>query len=154
MRWLTALAVASVLVGCRARSSRPGSDESQGNAANGRCEVIRAPGENADCYAVRCAEDYVRRGGYTVEPPSVTPLDDALGDSLAQRHGMLYGSAIIHERSTTGHVVGFRYRDSSDNVGRAVTMNLGFGAMKLDPLNLVWPPDSHLPECLPDAGKP
>jgi hypothetical protein len=113
---------------------------------------MRDAGESAECYAVRCAEDFIRRSGYTIEPPSGPETADPFGTPLDQRRGMLYGKAIVHQWSPSGHFVGFRYRDSSDNVGRAVTMNRNFAELQLDHLNFVWPPDSRVPACTPDAG--
>jgi hypothetical protein len=100
---------------------------------------------------VRCAEDFIRRNGYTVEPASGPLRRDPFGLPLEQRHGLLYAAAIVHKWVPAGHFVGFRFRDSSDNVGRAVTMTDRFEDVKLDHLNFVWSPEYRLPHCGADA---
>jgi hypothetical protein len=114
----------------------------------GRCQVMRTSGESADCYAVRCAEDFLRRNGYTTEPAH-GPLrpDPQEEGSVNDRRNLFYGSAIVHRRIGHNHYVGFRYRDSSDNVGRAVTMDENFTNLTLDHVSSVWPPDERLPLC-------
>jgi hypothetical protein len=155
MRLLPIVVCAILCVNCQSRSSTRRSQSESSSApvdSEGRCQIARREGEAADCYAVRCAEDFIRRNGYTIEPASGPLRPDAFNASQQERRGMLYGSAIVHKWVSTGHFVGFRYRDSSDNVGRAVTMTSSFSDLRLDHLNLVWPPASRLPQCGQDAG--
>lgn len=119
---------------------------------DGRCAIERAANESADCFAVRCAEDFVRRNGYTVDTASGPQRPDPLGLSVAARHATLNPFAIFHKRVASGHSVGFRYRDSSDNVGRAVTMSDSFLALTVDRVTFIAPPDSRLPLCAPPAA--
>lgn len=153
MRLATLLLGAALSLACRARSSS--ATDSHGEAhedAEGRCQVSRQAGESADCYAVRCAEDFIQRNGYTTEPATGPQRRDAFDMPAGKRHALLYRGAIVHKWLPKGHSVGFRYRDSSDNVGRAVLMTEDFRDLQLDYLNLVWPPDSRLPHCNKDAG--
>ena len=155
MRPLVVTAFALLGVSCHAGNSshREHSDASSTvNDPAGSCQVARQETEHADCYAVRCAEDFIRRNGYTIEPASGPQRPDAFNASMQERRCMLYGSAIVHQWVSGGHLVGFRYRDSSDNVGRAVTMTGNFSDLKLDHVHFVWAPASRLPLCERDAG--
>jgi hypothetical protein len=155
MRQLLVTGCALLGMSCHSRHSLDREHSDASSAAidpAGRCQVARLAGEHADCYAVRCAEDFIRRNGYTIEPASVPQYRDAFSASMEERHGMLYSSAIVHQWISGGHFVGFRYRDSSDNVGRAVTMTSTFNELKLDHVHFVWAPDSRLPICEHDAG--
>ena len=155
MRQLLVTGCALLGMSCHSRHSQHREHSDASSSAldpAGRCQVARLAGEHADCYAVRCAEDFIRRNGYTIEPASVPQYRDAFSASMEERHGMLYSSAIVHQWISGGHFVGFRYRDSSDNVGRAVTMTGNFSDLKLDHVHFVWAPASRLPLCERDAG--
>jgi hypothetical protein len=155
MRLLIITGCALLGMSCHSRHSphRERSDTSSGPIdLAGRCQVVRLASEHADCYAVRCAEDFIRRNGYTIEPASGPQRQDAFNLSIQERLGMLYGSAIVHQWIPGGHFVGFRYRDSSDNVGQAVTMTSEFNDLKLEHVHFIWAPDSRLPLCEQDAG--
>src|SRR4051812_34535096 len=58
------------------------------------CRVARADTESSECFAVRCAEDFVRRNGYTTEA-ATGPLarESVHSPTLEQRRGMLERSA-------------------------------------------------------------
>ncbi|GEM_PF-3576870 len=155
MRLAILLASVVILAGCRSHTDT-GSTRTKpsGTTATeaGRCHVTRHTGQSAECHAVHCAEDFIRRNGYTTEPASGQLQRDPFDMPLEKRHALLYGRAIIHKWVPSGHFVGFRYRDSSDNVGRAVVMTDRFDDLKLDHLSFVWPPAYHLPDCDADAN--
>src|SRR5512146_2972923 len=109
MRSATLLISAMLVMACRSRSnSLSHSQTSPGADETGRCQVPRNVGEAADCDAVRCAEDFVRRNGYTIDPPSGPQRRDPFDIPTEKRHGLLYGAAIVHRWVPAGHFVGFR----------------------------------------------
>src|SRR5512142_2017655 len=78
MRRTTLLMAAVLLMGCRSHDSLPSSGSNLNADDAGLCLVSRESGESADCYAVRCAEDFVRRNGYTIDPGSGPQKHDPL----------------------------------------------------------------------------
>ena len=120
----------------------------------GRCEVVRLARESDTCYAVRCAEDFVARNGYTQkEAVGRIRLESVergqLADILRARRRTLasVASAYLGDSIQSGHAIAFRYTESRSNDGRVVTMTGDFDNLKVAHQDLVWPTESRLPDC-------
>ena len=110
-----------------------------------RCGISLASGTTAEEHAVRCAEWFVSRNGYTLlrpaDPARVArePLDSALSVDalLARRRGTLDPRAVAVCRTPpdgTGFafMVGFAYRaEYPPPNGRAVTMDSAFADLRM-----------------------
>ena len=106
------------------------------------CPVPRGvPGPEA---AVRCAEAFIARNGYTPAPPAdsaqlafeTIEWAVSLREILAQRRGTLEprGAALCEGGARgPGYTVAFRYQESADTTrGRAVTMTPSHGRLRVE----------------------
>jgi hypothetical protein len=119
----------------------------QGAAPNPRtdCQVPRVASESPRTHAQRCAEDFIRRNGYTAAAPTVTErtiayetitIAGSWREVLAFRRNSLRPSALGvcsgSRRDSLGFTVVFRYRDTAIGDARAVTMNRTFNALRVE----------------------
>jgi hypothetical protein len=106
-----------------------------------RCDVRSVASLPPESLAVRCAESFVVRNGYTDVPPPDTSemvgesLEFRLSarDKLADRQGTLRRRAVVFcrgDRGRPGYTIGFAAPgDSVMELGRAVTMDTLFGSL-------------------------
>ena len=106
------------------------------------CLAPRVPTDPAKVYAIRCAEEFIGRNGYTARPPTV--------DSASMAHESIVFAASpaeeLHGRSNSleEHAVGICAGAPGDSTGftvvfrakgqlgaRAVTMNAHFQALRV-----------------------
>ena len=102
--------------------------------------------------AVRCAEDFVRRNGYTEAPVDLSsPLafeaiesiewTDSIPRLLAERHASLEGKAAgicAGDRGAPGYTVAFRrHTPTSAATGRAVTMSPQFTKLRMEHVDFI-----------------
>ena len=108
-----------------------------------RCGLTHPLGESRDATAVRCAEWFIARNGYIDRPVTDTaamaPESIELGHSplgwLAARHNTLAPRAVVVCRGAKrgpGFTVGFLRPGSDTTVGRAVTMDTMFQALRVE----------------------
>lgn len=112
-----------------------------------RCAVAPEPGETPEMRAVRCAEWFVVRNGYTTRRPVADSTQIAwesgepagtTAEGLARRRGMLRERAVVvcrgrREGAGPAFGIGFAYRpDPPSPVGRAVTMDTAFAEIHLE----------------------
>src|SRR4051794_16902397 len=82
------------LTGCSATQRPGGAQPAPAPDGDRACRVARAESESSECFAVRCAEDFVRRNGYTTDA-ATGPLarESVHSPTLDERRGMLERSA-------------------------------------------------------------
>ena len=96
------------------------------------CRVGRGTNESAECFAVRCAEDFVRRNGYTLDAATGPVVRESVySPTVDERKGMLERVAVGYRSYPPGHLVVFRYSSSTGKTGRAVTMSGEFGDLRV-----------------------
>lgn len=109
-------------------------------------EAQTADGESPDAKAVRLAEEFIARNGYTDLPPDRDNLSyetiewgDGVEEILRLRHDTLerkaYGLRRMGRMGGPGWVIVFRHRggdDSSVKTGRAVTMDKNFQNLRVE----------------------
>jgi hypothetical protein len=105
------------------------------------CRVARDPARSAAEHAVRCAEDFVRRNGYTRLPADfAVPAGESIERAgsppglRAARAGTLEpGAAGVCTGGEGAHAftVVFRHADPAAPNARAVTMSPAFGEMRV-----------------------
>jgi hypothetical protein len=111
------------------------------------CRVAREAGEDDVAYAVRCAEEFVRRNGYTTEPADPDTTQHAAesierrspSERLAMRAGSLESRAYAICEGEGAHrfTVVFRIRRLDvHGVARRVTMSANFGEMRMQHLDI------------------
>lgn len=156
------LAFALVVVACHGQRDDP----SPLAAANGddvrTCAVAGLERMTSDSAAVRCAEWFVVRNGYTVAPPADT---SALASEsmewtadrqrlLASRRGTLAADAVVlcrgFSRSERAYTIGFSGRgDRVLRVGRAVTMDAEFRRLQMQHVDFSLDGALRDPTCSP-----
>ena len=144
--------MAMTWVGCEAQTSVPTSSVRSG-ARERQCAVLRLSSETDACFAVRCAEDFIRRNGYTSQPVT-GPLqtESFVSPSPEQRRGSLEGAAAGYVTYSSGHLVAFRHASSTRAVGRAVTMSATFGDLKVEHQDFILSEQVKVPHCDQDGG--
>jgi hypothetical protein len=108
------------------------------------CRVQFEEGEPPQRRAIRCAEEFITRNGYTDRAPTVDSAQIAhepiefgtdLRTELQQRHSTLeeraFGVCSGSPRDSTGFTVVFRYRTNS-GAARAVTMDSLFARLRVE----------------------
>ncbi|SRR6266699_484951 len=113
-----------------------------------QCTLTRSKREGKVAFARRCAEDFIKRGGYTTVPVQDTSLVareriefGGVRDALAQRHGTLQPTAQSVGCSSTGCSATFRYADTSlACVFRVVTMTADFREMLVQHQDATYAP--------------
>ena len=113
-----------------------------------QCILTRSKGERKVAFARRCAEDFIKRSGYTTVPVQDTNLVareriefGGVRDALAQRHGTLRPTAQSVRCSSTGCYATFGYADTSlACVFRVVTMTDDFGEMLVQHQDATYAP--------------
>jgi hypothetical protein len=139
------------------------------------CRVALVEGEQPELRAARCAEDFIRRNGYTSAPPDTSlgvareSIEWEASDSarLQARHGSLLPDALgvcPGARGAPGYTVAFRYAGStSDSIGRAVTMSPEFTELRVQHPDFrltvlreagsgCWRPTGSVPRAVKDMG--
>ncbi|HZT59041.1 MAG TPA: hypothetical protein VFA21_10485 [Pyrinomonadaceae bacterium] len=100
----------------------------------------------AEDKAVIVAEEFIRRNGYTTQPPDRNNLShetietaESIDGILADRYNTLEPNAygfVYGRKGKSGYTVLFRYTnrtgDSSKEAGRAVTMDENFGNLRVE----------------------
>ncbi|HKG93140.1 MAG TPA: hypothetical protein VKA84_14645 [Gemmatimonadaceae bacterium] len=127
-----------------------------------RCTLPRVPGEAPESTAVRCAEWFVARNGYTDLPVADTgavaseSIERAasVAELLAERRSSLSRRAAVvcrGARRGSGYTVGFTDPARADTlVGRAVTMDTAFRALRVEhPDYLIAQRRANVAECRP-----
>ena len=112
------------------------------------CRVSRAANESSECFAVRCAEDFVRRNGYTLDAATGPVARESIhSPTLEQRRGMLERSAVGYRPYPPGHLVVFKYSSSTGKAGRAVTMSGEFGDLRVEHQDFFLAAAPSIPTC-------
>jgi hypothetical protein len=144
-----------VVVGCLALfgSCRPAArsqeTQSAGRLSSERaCGVARASWESVGCFAVRCAEEFVRRNGYTLEP-ATGPIstESVYSPTLEERRGTLLGSAAGYRQHSSGHRVFFKFSSATESHARAVTMNADFDNLRVEHQDFFLSAGGPVPTC-------
>lgn len=131
--FLAALALLSAAPDLRAQETAPDPRA---------CRVAREAGDDDVAYAVRCAEEFVRRNGYTTAPadPDTTlhaaesiERRQSAGERAADRAGMLEARAMgmCEGEGDRRFTVVFAFRGGSGPHARAVTMSAAFDALRV-----------------------
>jgi hypothetical protein len=117
-----------------------------------RCAVARGDKEPDSSFARRCAEEFVRRNGYTSVDAQVDSTTwaaegiewaSSVSEILTYRRNTLMPHAIGVRCIPKGCGVTFAYRDSSFKcVFRMVTMSKGFRGMRMEHQDVFAPPGS------------
>ena len=148
MRVVALLIVLALAESCSA-TQRP--KETQATAApsgDRACRVGRANNESSECYAVRCAEDFVRRNGYTLDATTgPVARESVYSPTPEERRGILERSAVGYRPYPPGHLVVFKYSSPTAKTGRAVTMSGEFGDVRVEHQDLSAAPS--IPTCPP-----
>jgi hypothetical protein len=113
-------------------------------SAISQCRLARPIPEGRDSLAVKCAEAFVLRNGYTDAPVTdstllahefIEPGGSAL-EVLQHRRSTLAARAILlcnDRRDHPGFTVAFAYRgDTAYSQARAVTMDTSFGGLRIE----------------------
>lgn len=106
------------------------------------CGLPREAGMDDAAHAVRCAEDFVRRNGYTTEPGDTTRLAGESIEFASSRKELLHDRSGSLKARAFGVCVGipgdamyftvvFRHLDPRYTNARAVTMSRSFGEMRV-----------------------
>jgi hypothetical protein len=108
------------------------------------CRVPALDGEQPLAGAVRCAEEFVARNGYTDQEPTVDSDDiayeslefaESLTAQLEERLNTLetraIGVCVGTPRDSAGFTVVFRYRADSTTSARAVTVSRRFDSLQV-----------------------
>ena len=108
------------------------------------CMVPRSAGETAGTHAVRCAEEFVERNGYTGRAPTVDSatmahegivFEPTIAEELRSRRNSLEDHATGlcpgSPRDSSGFTVVFRFRKDPSSA-RAVTMDRLFGSLRVE----------------------
>lgn len=140
---LTACALALVLT-----SPSLSAQDSARTPDDYQCTLTRSKNERKVAFARRCAEDFIKRSGYTTVPVQDTGLAaferiqfGGVRDVLDQRHGTLQPDAESVGCSSTGCSATFRYADTSlACVLRVVTMTADFGGMLVQHQDATYAP--------------
>ncbi len=113
-----------------------------------RCRLARGPNESPECFAVRCAEDFVRRNGYTVEAATGPIVGESVDSpTLEQRRGTLERAAVGYRPSPPGHLVVFKYSSSQGKTARAVTMSASFDNLRVQHQDFLLAGAGSVPKC-------
>lgn len=130
--FLAALALLSAAPDLRAQETAPDPRA---------CRVAREAGEDDVAYAVRCAEEFVRRNGYTTAPADPDTTQHAAesierrspSERLAMRAGSLESRAyaICEGNGDRRFTVVFAFRGGNGPHARAVTMSAAFDALRV-----------------------
>ena len=114
------------------------------------CRLDRAKDESSECFAVRCAEDFVRRNGYTLDPATGPIVDEAIeSPTVQERKGMLEKSAVGYKAYPPGHIVVFKLSSSSSELGRGVSMSREFGDLRVGHQGFFLSAAEPRPTCAP-----
>jgi hypothetical protein len=149
--FVSATLVVAIAVACR--GAVKGAPEPAADPR--RCGLARVPGETPEERAVRCAEWFVVRNGYTMRRPVTDSTQIALetgepggtlAERLARRRGLLREGAVVvcrgrREGAGPAFGVGFALRpDPPSPTGRVVTMDTAFAEMhfELGGFGLTW----------------
>lgn len=131
----------------KANPSRAPDSASASATGHGNVRTCGLPGLGLiprDSAAVRCAEWFVARNGYTDQPPADSSAlasesieyARSLSDLLAQRRNSLARHAAVvcrYGRRGFGYTVGFRTRrHPDDSLGRAVTMDTALKELRVE----------------------
>jgi hypothetical protein len=142
------LASLALIEGCGAAQPAGGAKTASRPPREPACPLARATKESPECFAVRCAEDFVRRNGYTgdaatgpIVPESVHPV------TLEERQGMLDGAAVGYRPYPPGHLVVFRYSGSTGKTARAVTMSGDFDGLRVEHQDFRLSAALSIPDC-------
>jgi hypothetical protein len=152
MRFTVSLVCLALVEGCSA-TQRPG-DTQTAAAPHGEraCRVTRAKSESPECFAVRCAEDFVRRNGYTLDPTTGPVVKESVySPTLEERRGMLARSAIGYRPYPPGHLVVFKYSSSTGKTARAVTMSGEFDDLRVEHQEFLLSAAGASPTCAPEV---
>src|SRR5687768_15683856 len=146
-RALRLVFVSTALIAAIGAACRPaGRSAPEPTADPRRCGLAPAAGETPEARAVRCAEWFVVRNGYTTRRPADSAqlareageLAGSAAELLAQRRGLLREGAVVvcrGEREGVGPAfgVGFALRgDPPSPAGRVVTMDTAFAAIHFE----------------------
>ena len=141
--FVSAALAAAIAFACRP-AARPVPDSP---ADPRRCALALAPDETPETHAVRCAEWFILRNGYTTRRPvaDTTQIaweaDEVVGSAaerLARRRGLLRERAFVvcrgrREGKGPAFGVGFVLRpDPPSPSGRAVTMDTAFAEIHVE----------------------
>jgi len=138
----------ALLVGACKKSTPPPIDYPFEVDVSPSCRVERALGEKDACFAIRCAEDFIRRNGYTNVPPSEPIALETLERSepsrlLDSRRGIVKPKA-VHYRGGDVHTVLFEYSDGSSF--KAVQMGQDFANLLVQHQDVIVKTLDH-PDC-------
>ena len=112
------------------------------------CRVERGKNEPSECFAVRCAEDFVRRNGYTADEATGPVVRESVHSlTLEQRRGMLERSAVGYRAYPPGHLVVFKYSTSAGKTARAVTMGADFDDLRVEHQDFLLSASRPIPPC-------
>jgi hypothetical protein len=138
---------------CASTTKVPPTSSRPGPPIEGQCGVIRRSNETEACFAVRCAEDFIRRNGYTSEP-ATGPLQTESFNSptLERRTGTLVKAAAGYAPYPPGHLVPFRYTSGTTKTGRAVTMSATFDRMRVEHQDFILSAAREVPHCDATGG--
>jgi hypothetical protein len=146
--WVSATLIGLALAGCSATQRTGGAQPAPAHEAERACHVARAGTESSECFAVRCAEDFLRRNGYTMDA-AAGPLarESVRSPTLEERRGMLERSAFGYRPFPPGHLVVFKYSNSTGRTARAVTMSGAFDALRVEHQDFFLSAAGPMPNC-------
>lgn len=146
---LVMLVPLALVAGCGAKQRTAETKSSASSSGERACRVERAKDESSECFAVRCAEDFVLRNGYTTDEATGPVVRESVhSPTLEQRRGMLERSAIGYRVYPPGHLVVFRYSSSSGKTARAVTMGAQFDDLRVEHQDFLLSASRPIPQCV------
>jgi hypothetical protein len=113
------------------------------------CGLRRSADESDACFAVRCAEDFVVRNGYTAAPPAGPLQPESLewSPDIAQaRRGTLQPGPVGHKFAMDRHWVAFAHRTRSDT-RRVVSMTSAFAELQMHHQDALPSATEGMPRC-------
>ena len=145
---VSATLIGLAIAGCSATQRTGGAQPAPEPEGERVCHVARTGTESSECFAVRCAEDFVRRNGYTTDA-ATGPLakESVHSPTLEERRGVLERSAFGYRPYPPGHLVVFKYSRSTRKTARAVTMSGAFDALRVEHQDFFLSAAGPMPDC-------
>ena len=137
-----------VVDGCSAAQQHERTQTAANPSGNRACRVGRGQNESSECFAVRCAEDFIRRTGNTLDAPNDPVVRESVYSPTLEGPA-LERSAAGYRPYPPGHLVVFKYLSSAGKTGRAVTMSGEFDDLRLAHQEFVLSAALPIPNCAP-----